>query len=481
MNSYKKLMSNTLIFTIGKFASKILVFLMMRLYTSCLTDAEYSQADLIVQIANLLIPLACVGISEGIFRSAAAKQGNKEAFLTNGLFVLLIGTLGFLALSPLLGLVNRFEPWVWLIALYVVMANVHAVVSQYLCAIGRTKLFAGQGILNTVFVIALNILFLPILDFGVMGFVLSTVVADALTTIFLVLFAKLWRAIKPKTVSRQVIYPMLKFCIPLIPTTIFWWVTGVSDRYLVAEICSEAENGLYAAAYKVPTLLIYVVSIFDSAWKLSVSEGGDADPEENRQFFSKVWRMYTTMAFLGGAGLILFCRLFGRLLYAEAFRAAWVYIPVLTVATVFTALDTFLGSAYYQSKRTMGSMLTALCGALVNILLNLVMIPKWGGMGASIATFMSYFIVFIIRLLTIQKLVPFNREIGRHMVNTLLLGGLAVAMTLTSTTHTIALATPMLWWGVSVGLFVVIVAFNAKALIELLRGGVRMLRGKRSL
>ena len=473
MNPYKKLMSNTLIFTIGKFASKILVFLMMRLYTSCLTDTQYSQADLIVQIANLLIPLACVGIGEGIFRSAAAKSGNKEAFFTNGLVVLLLGTVGFLALSPLLGLIDRFKPFVWLIVLYVVMSNCHAVVSQYLCAIGRTKLFAGQGILNTAFVVGLNVLFLPVLDMGITGFVLSTVVADGLTTIFLVVYAKLWKAVKPQTVSKQVIMPMLKFCIPLIPTTVFWWITGVSDRYLVAEICSDAQNGLYAAAYKVPTLLIYVVSIFDSAWKLSVSEEDD-NPEESRKFFTKVWRMYTTMAFVGGAGLILFCRVFGRLLYADAFRDAWVFIPVLTVATVFTALDTFLGSAYYQSKRTIGSMLTALCGAVVNIVLNLIMIPYWGGMGASIATFISYFLVFVIRLATIHKLVAFDREILRNFCNTLLIGLLSVTMTLTYPAY--GGENPMLWWGLSTGLFLLVCVFNGKALLELLKSGVRLIR-----
>lgn len=473
MNSGKKLISNTLIFTVGKFASKILVFLMMRLYTSCLTDAQYSQADLIVQLANLLLPLACVGIAEGIFRYAAAQSGNKEAFFTNGLVVLLLGTAGFLALSPLLGFIQRFDGWVWLIVLYVVMSNLHAVVSQYLCAIGKTKLFAGQGILNTAFVVGLNVLFLPVLDMGITGFVLSTVIADGLTTVFLVVYAKVWRAFKPKTVSRKIIFPMLKFCIPLIPTTVFWWVTGVSDRYLVAELCSDAENGLYAAAYKVPTLLIYVVSIFDSAWKLSVSEE-DSDPQENRKFFSSVWRKYSTMAFVGGAGLILFCRVFGRLLYAEAFRAAWVFIPVLTVATVFTALDTFLGSAYYQSKHTVGSMITAMCGAVVNVILNLIMIPYWGGMGASIATFISYFIVFVIRIATIHKLVDFDREIFRNLCNTLLLCVLAFAMTMTYPDY--CGGEPMLWWGGATGMFLVICAFNFKAIFELLRGMLGVLR-----
>ncbi len=469
-NRYARLLTNTAVFTVGKLLSKLLVFLMTRLYTACLTPADYSTADLIVNMANLLIPLACVGISEGIFRNAAARTGDKEAYFTNGLVVLGAGTVVFLLLSPLVGLMPFFTDSVWLIAGYVVIANLHSVVSQYLCAIGRTKLFAGQGILNTAIVLLLNVLFLPVLGLGVTGFVLSTVLADAATTLFLVLYTRLWRAVKPRSVSWSTITTMLKFCLPLVPTTIFWWVTGVSDRYMVAYMCSSEMNGLYAAAYKIPTLLIYAVSIFDSAWKLSVS--AEEDPEVCRAFYSRVWRVYTTVAFLGGGALMLTCRLFARLLFAESYEAAWVYIPVLTVATVFTALDTFLGSVYFSGRRTAWSMLTAMLGAGLNVLLNVLLIPRWGAMGASVATFAAYFVVCLLRLVTTRRLIPFRQERARGLVNTLLLGALAVAVTMTDGTYA------YLAWGGAVLLFGGMLAWNARAIGEVLRDARQMLRGR---
>ena len=470
VSSGARLMTNTAVFAAGKLLSKLLVFCMTWLYTSCLTRSEFSTADLIANMANLLIPLACVGISEGIFRSAAAKTGDKEAFFTNGLVVLGGGSLVFLALSPLMGLIPFFDGSVWLIASYVLIANLHSVVSQYLCAIGRTRLFAGQGILNTALVIAFNILFLPILDLGVTGYVLSTVLADLTTTIFLILITRLWRAVKPRSISWLTIRTMLRFCLPLVPTTIFWWITGVSDRYMVAALSSPEINGLYTAAYKIPTLLIHAVSIFDSAWKLSVS--AEEDPEACRAFYSRVWRVYTTLAFLGGGALMLTCRLFSSLLFAEGFRDAWVYVPILTYATVFTALDTFLGSVYFTSKKTVGSMLTAFAGAGLNVALNFLLIPPFGAMGASVATFVSYFAVCVLRLISTHRLIPFSRELSRGALNTLLLGGMTVAVTLTGT------YSPALTWGSAGILFAVLLACNARALSELARDALHMLRGK---
>lgn len=470
MSRYSRLLSNTLVFTAGKLLSKLLVFFMIGLYTACLSPEEYSTAELIANMANLLIPLACLGISEGIFRSAAARSGDKEAYFTNGLAVYGVGSLVFLLLSPLMSLIPFFGGSVWLIAGYVVVANLHSVVSQYLCAVGRTKLFAGQGILNTALVIGFNILFLPVLDLGVTGYVLSTILADLLTTLFLIIFTRLWRAVKPKSISKQTIIDMLKFCLPLVPTTIFWWVTGVSDRYMVAWMCSDALNGLYTVAYKIPNLLIYAVSIFDSAWKLSVS--AEEDPEACRAFYSRVWRIYTTVAFLGGGALTLCSRLFAGILFSAEFEAAWVYIPILTLATVFTALCTFLGSVYFTSKKTVWSMITAFAGAGLNVALNLLLIPDLGAMGASIATFASYFIVCILRLITTRRLIPFKQEWGRGAINTLLLGGLTLLVTLSErfTDHL-----PLLWGG-AVGIFALMLAFNLRPITELLKDAKQMIK-----
>jgi O-antigen/teichoic acid export membrane protein len=311
-----------------------------------------------------------------------------------------------------------------------------------------------------------------VLDLGVEGYILSTILADLATTLFLILVTRLWRAVKPRSVSWQTIRTMLRFCLPLVPTTICWWITGVSDRFMVEAMCSAELNGLYSVAYKIPNLLIYAISIFDSAWKLSVSY--EDDPEACSSFYTRVWRIYTTLAFLGGGALILTCRLFAGLLFAGDFVQAWVYIPILTYATVFCALCTFLSSVYFASKKTMWSMITAIVGAALNVTLNFLLIPKFDAMGASIATFASYFVVCILRLITTRRLIPFKQEWLRGAVNTLLLGALTVVVTL-SESH---IPSPLIAWGIAGGIFCVMVVFNLRAVIALMKDAVRIVKRK---
>lgn len=431
-NKYTRLFSNTLIFTVGKFVSKLIVIFMLPFYTSYLTSAEYSTADLITNLCNLLIPMACLGVSEGIFRGAASKNVDKESFFTNGALLMIIGSAFFLAISPILNLFDYFNEYIWLIILYVLASNIHSVCSQYVCAIGRTKLFAGQGVLNTMLTVLLNILFLVGFDMGINGYVLSIVLADFLSTVFLVFVAKLYRAFIPKKIDKQILKELLRFCLPLIPSTVFWWITGVSDRYMVAYFCSNEINGLYAAAYKIPTLLTYVVIIFNDAWKLSAVAESD-NREECARFYSGVFKYYIAVMFAGGAILAVGAQIFSKILFAESYFSAWIYIPILSAATVFTALDTFLGSAYFTVKRTGMSFWTSFIGAVLNVALNIILIPSdsviGGAVGASIATLISYFAVFVIRAVTMRKFIPFRMYPVRLILNTVMITAIAVIMT----------------------------------------------------
>lgn len=465
-----KLLSNTLIFTVGKFVSKLIVIFMLPFYTSYLSSAEYSTADLITNLCNLIIPLACLGVSEGIFRNAASKNVDKESFFTNGAMLMIFGGIGFLALSPLLNLFDYFDSYIWLIILYVLASNIHSVCAQYICAIGRTKLFAGQGVLNTALTVILNIIFLVGFDMGIEGYVLSIVLADFLTTVFVFFIVKLYRAFIPSKISRAVMKDLLKFCLPLVPSTVFWWITGVSDRYIVAAMVSDEQNGLYAAAYKIPTLLTYVVTIFNDAWKLSaVAESEDKD--RCAEFYSQIYGYYIAIMFVGGGAIAVCSQLFAKILFADSYFAAWVFIPVLSAATVFTALDTFLGSVYFTVKRTQMSLWTSLIGAIVNVALNLIMIPLWGAMGASIATFASYFLVYIIRAATMGRFMRFKMYHARLAINTVLIAAIVTAMTLYGSTLYGLLA--------SIGLLLISVIFNGKDMLVAVRQILSGAKGRR--
>ena len=139
----------------------------------------------------------------------------------------------------------------FLLASFVIASCYHALCAHFVRTRGDTALFAAQGLFNTALFIGLNVLFLAVFQWGIRGYVLSTTVANLVTTLVLIRKAQLWRYVQlaPKSRLRR---QMLRYCIPLIPTAIFWWVMGVSDRYMVKWFLGSDANGIYAVAYKIP-------------------------------------------------------------------------------------------------------------------------------------------------------------------------------------------------------------------------------------
>jgi O-antigen/teichoic acid export membrane protein len=186
---------------------------------------------------------------------------------------------------------------------------------------------------------------------------------------------------------------MLKFSLPLIPTVVFWWVTNVSSRYIVGYMLGSDANGLYAVSYKIPTIIILFSGIFIEAWQMSA-----VTEEQNREaFFTKVFAAYQAVVFLAASALIVLSKIITTILVAPSFFESWRYIPFLVMSTTFSCFVTFLGSVYMVEKKSIISLVTTLVGAVINVMLNLLLIPVVGVNGAAFAMFASYFVVFILR------------------------------------------------------------------------------------
>lgn len=437
MNRYKKLVANSGIIAIGTFGSKLLVYFLMPFYTAYLNPEMYSVADNITLMAKLLIPILSVGITETVFRFALDKEYDGKAVFSAGIYTLLAGCTLFALIVPILNWVGYFDGYAYIIVLYVIGANFHALATQYIRTKDHFKFYAVQGIINTSLVIAFNILFLAVFSMGITGYVLSVVLADFVTFFIIFIREKLHRDIvSPRAITRKTVRDMLKYSVPLIPTTILWWITSVSDRFMVTGFSGDMENGIYSVAYKIPNLLVMLCTVFIQAWNFSSVK--EDDEGERSKFFENVYRTFAALQFMAGGFIIIAADVFTNFMFAKEYSNARYFIPILAVATVYSCMVSFLGSVYTVKKKSVKAMITALGGAVLNITLNFVLIPEsignvklagMGGLGAAIATLASYLLVFLLRTGDVKKQLPFNMHLPVMAVNSLCIMGQAAIAT----------------------------------------------------
>lgn len=413
MDKYKRLVNNTFIFAIAAFGSKFLIFLMMPFYTRVMSTHDYGTADILVQTCNLLIPFATIGINNAIIRFGLEKNINKKGVFTIGLITILIGFCIMLLFDPLISKISIISEYRFYLYLFVLASALHGLCSQFARAIGYVKFYAIDGVLSTALVIVLNILFLAVFNWGVKGYIYSTIITDFVCAVIIFIYTHQKRFISFKSVKKVLYMKMLSYSTPLIPNTVCNLIVSISDRYMIAYIISEAANGIYAVSNKIPTILMIVANIFAEAWQISAV----TEEEGRERFFSRVCSVYQAIAFTTASVLIVTAQLTTYILAAEQYYEAWQYIPLLVGATTFSCVASFLSSIYMVEKKSICTLVTTMIAALLNIILNIWLIPIYGIYGACVATFISYFAMFLIRALHTRKYVKISWDIKKLIIN----------------------------------------------------------------
>lgn len=414
---YKRLLKNIMMLLAGNFVARVLSFFMVPFYTSILTTADYGVADLISNIVFLVLPVFTLLMEEAVMRFSLDKGNDSKEVLAISLKLSTVGFFVALCFSPLLLCFESIRPYYGYVVLYYIVTWLYNLLSNYVKGLDRVGLTAMAGVIHTFSYLGLNIYFLAVLKIGVYGYLLAISLSNLVAIIFLACASDALKAIfvrrkKNKRLAKE----MIRYSLPMIPNYMLWWVNNASDRFLVTFFCGTAVNGIYAVAYKIPTLLNSMTSIFASAWQISSVDNFGSD--ESVDFYNKVYSFYSGMLFIGAAGLILVTKGVAYVLYAKDFFEAWTITPILVLAYVFSALAQYLNSIFSASKKTKTLMYSSFAGAMVNIILNIILIPRFAGNGAAIATCIGYMTIWAVNMKNTRNIIKINLNMYKIVVST---------------------------------------------------------------
>ena len=421
-NSYKYLFKNIGLLSLSQFGSKILIFFLVPLYTAILTTAEYGTYDIFSTLINLLLPILSLNITTAVIRFALDNTERPKQIFSIGLRIFMIGLLIFLLLVFLNYYLNLFSVLnqypLFFIAMFIVR-GIYQLFSDFARGIDKVSAVAIGSITITLVTIITNILFLVVWRWGIVGYFWATILGHLSAIGYFTIKLRLWEYIVFGHIDSKLQQSMLIYSIPMIITSVSWWINGSSDRFIVLAFCGMAANGIYAVAYKIPSILSILQNIFNQAWILSSVK--DFDPEDKNNFFANIYNYYHYVLLLGCLVLILCTKIIAYFLYAKDFYAAWKYVPFLLIAVLFGAMSGFIGGIFATAKDTKAYGFSALGGAVLNIVLNLILVPIYGVLGAAIATTVSYFAIWQVRLLIMRRYIQLRIPLWKHYLAYILL------------------------------------------------------------
>lgn len=408
MNHYKKLLSTTIVFAVSQFASKLLNFFLLPLYTAYLSPGDYGTGDLINStVINLLVPVMTLMIASSVLRFTIDKNRDGTETFKIGFFVTAAGCILMACFLPVVAI-----PYKALFYFTYVVYSFDLFWDNFAKGIDRIKTIAVGGVLKTFLAVLFNLYFLVHLNTGVEGYLLSYILALFISHMFIAFRIRFWKYMDRRPLDRGLFSDMLKYCIPLIPGNMSWWLNGTVNKYILAGFSGTAVLGVFSAASKIPGAVSAVQGFFSQALVLTVIGSYHEEKEGRDQFYTELFYIYNFIMTATVSALIVSTKGFARILFADEFYAAWRCVPFLLLGSMFGALSGYLGTFYSASMETKGIFTSTLAGAVLSVVLNLLLVPFSGGEGASCANAISTGVIFLIRLIETRKYVKLKLNLA---------------------------------------------------------------------
>lgn len=411
MSKEKQLMKNTAIITIGKVCTQFISFLLLPLYTAIFSTDEYGIVDLFNTIVACVLPILTLQIEQGLFRfliDTRDDENGKTKLITSTFVLFLFQTLIYVGLYSVIQNYIHNEYKIYLL-LNVIANMISGLMLQLSRGLGKNKEYSIGSFIVASFTVILNVLFIVVLKFRVEGMFLATFISNMLAGVYLFLACKTYKYIKHTSFRLSALKTMLKYSLALIPNAISWWVINVSDRAIISSALSIGANGIYAAANKFSGVYINAYNIFNIAWTESAAV--NIDSEDRDEYFTNIintgFKVFASIALI----VIAITPFLFPLIINAKFKEAYNQIPLLMLASLFNVGVGLVSVIYVAKKRSLDISKTSFIAAVINLVVNLLLIKKLGLYAASISTIVAYLTMFIYRAADCKKYVNFKMDI----------------------------------------------------------------------
>ncbi|KAB7679816.1 oligosaccharide flippase family protein [Bacillus sp. AS_5] len=401
------MLKNIIVFAFGSFGTKIIAFLLIPLYTHTLTKGEFGYIELINVLVFILVPIISFQLSDASYRFLLDASDDKERgkIISSTIIVILFSTIIFGIVSYFISQSSVNDDilqdrsilvfWVCISAMFI------GVFKQIARGIEKSMAFAATDILQTTLLASGAIYLLHTKGMGVDGYFYSLIFSNVFSICILVTWIKIWRYVRLSLYSSVYAKEMLKYGAPLVPNVLAWWFINASDRFILVEYTNFDTVGLYALAFKYASILMIFSSIFTLAWQTTANQLYKSS--ENKAIFSKVFKVYYVFFVAVSIFMLLVQKPIVKVIATPDYFGSWVYIPFLLGANFFVVMAGFYSVTHLLAKRTASIFYSTLVVGLLNIILNIAFVPKFGAVASAVGTCISCFAMWIIRIIDTRK------------------------------------------------------------------------------
>lgn len=415
MSTLKKLFKDTAVYGIGKSFQKFIGIFLLPLYASVLTPEDFGVLDTIGVSSFFLIAILNLGLdsASGRFFFSAKTEEEKGKILFTTLVIRLITLIPTLILacfsSQISSLIFNDSSYKWLVLVSILMVPINIMYSdqenifRYYFESYKYNLIT----LSKVIFSAASGLFLVIyLKYGAFGAILSSFISSLLS--FLITFYFLNKKRYVFYFSWEWAKKIINYGLPLIGATAAIWFYSSSDRYIILYFHNLTEVGIFSISSKIVQVLamlnIAIQMSFGPHMVNNYEQDKSINKLQSKTFMSKSWHVFLYVSVTMIVVLSIFCPNIIVFILNEGYLTASLAVPFLGFSKILSqSIQMATPGILLKNKTKYFGIVLPIC-AVLNIIMNFILIPMFGFAGAAFSTFLIHVLQFSILFFISQKL-----------------------------------------------------------------------------
>ena len=416
MSGYLRRLATTgAAYTAASIFSKLIAVALLPLYTRYLTPADYGAAEVMFAAIVSASIVVRFGLIEAVLRFYYKDDEDPNRVVSSsfaGLFWL--ATIGALLALPFATPISEAlldEPapdlarvaigGLWVLTMFEFMLTLFRLEE-------RARAFFVTTIVNVLVTIGLTVVLVVGAGEGARGLLVGSYASGAVFVLGLIV---LQRRRLSLFFDRALLRRLLRFGLPTMPAEVSLYLLNFVDRIIIVRSAGLAEAGLYSLAVKFAQGVNVLVRGFQLAWPplaYSIRDDGEA-----RRAYATVVTLFVAGCAFVVTGMWLFSRWIVRALAAPEFFDSYEAVGLISTAVTLYAVYMVLVVILGRTGRTEFNLPATLAALAANVVLNLLLVPPLGIVGAGLALVASYVVVLALMYVFTQRLFPVPYQWGR--------------------------------------------------------------------
>ena len=408
----KRLLSQSLIYGLGGLISRVLSVLLLPLYTSYLHGRDYGRVETLTALSAVLVVVLRLGISSAFFRyyfDSPELEHRVRVVRTSFWFTMGSATLGlaagWIAAQPIADALSLGHGQAWLVRAAFVglwaQMNYEQLTSLFRVE-ERPVLFTFATLANLLVTVGATVVLVVHFHERALGVVVGNWIGTLSVYLVLLGYRRYQLGLQ---FDRRLFREMNRFGLPLVPSQLALWALAFSDRFFIAKFKGQTEVGHYSVGVRVASAALLLLAAFRLAWPAFAYSIEDEDEAKRTYGFVLTYLLFVFSWLALILGLLapwLVRLLTGRAEFHEGARVVPLTAFALTALGGYIVVSIGIGRA----RKTQFNWVVTGIAALLDIALNLVLVPSFGMIGAAIAGAAAYSSMFVLMSVHAQRVYP---------------------------------------------------------------------------